>query len=136
MGLEVSVSRSSVASLHAAVVGERAWVVTASTVDISSDPTEEALVDGRTEGLLAVTSSGRFEVASSGMVVEAGVMVSSELSGSSEGKTASVTATAGVCVSSCGELVELGSTEGTEVDVGSLEMWSAAVVSRDKVITL
>lgn len=127
MGLEVC--RSSVASLHAAVVGEGAWVVTVSTIDISSDPTEEALVEGRTEGLLAVGSSG--------MVVEAEVMVSSELSGSSEGKTASIIATAGVCASSCGELVEeLGSTEGTEVDVGSLEMWSAAVVSREKVISL
>lgn len=127
MGLEVC--RSSVASLHAAVVGEGAWVVTVSTIDISSDPTEEALVEGRTEGLL--------EVGSSGMVVEAEVMVSSELSGSSEGKTASIIATAGVCASSCGELVEeLGSTEGTEVDVGSLEMWSAAVVSREKVISL
>lgn len=127
MGLEVC--RSSVASLHAAVVGEGAWVVTVSTIDISSDPTEEALVEGRTEGLL--------EVGSSGMVVEAVVMVSSELSGSSEGKTASIIATAGVCASSCGELVEeLGSTEGTEVDVGSLEMWSAAVVSREKVISL
>lgn len=135
MGLEVC--RSSVASLHAAVVGEGAWVVTASTIDISSDPTEEALVEGRTEGLLAVTSSGWLEVGSSGMVVEAGVMVSSELSGSSEGKTTSIIATAGVCASSCGELVEeLGSTEGTEVDVGSLEMWSAAVVSRQKVISL
>lgn len=127
MGLEVC--RSSVASLHAAVVGEGAWVVTVSTIDISSDPTEEALVEGRTEGLL--------EVGSSGMVVEAEVMVSSELSGSSEGKTASIIATAGVCASGCGELVEeLGSTEGTEVDVGSLEMWSAAVVSREKVISL
>lgn len=127
MGLEVC--RSSVASLHAAVVGEGAWVVTASTIDISSDPTEEALVEGRTEGLLAVGSSG--------MVEEAEVMVSSELSGSSEGKTASIIATAGVCASSCGELVEeLGSTEGTEVDVGSLEMWSAAAVSREKVISL
>lgn len=127
MGLEVC--RSSVAILHAAVVGEGAWVVTASTIDISSDPTEEALVEGRTEGLLAVGSSG--------MVEEAEVMVSSELSGSSEGKTASIIATAGVCASSCGELVEeLGSTEGTEVDVGSLEMWSAAAVSREKVISL
>lgn len=124
MGLEVC--RSSVAILHAAVVGEGAWVVTASTIDISSDPTEEALVEGRTEGLLAVGSSG--------MVEEAEVMVSSELSGSSEGKTASIIATAGVCASSCGELVEeLGSTE---VNVGSLEMWSAAVVSREKVISL
>lgn len=127
MGLEVC--RSSVAILHAAVVGEGAWVVTASTIDISSDPTEEALVEGRTEGLLAVGSSG--------MVEEAEVMVSNELSGSSEGKTASIIATAGVCASSCGELVEeLGSTEGTEVDVGSLEMWSAAAVSREKVISL
>lgn len=127
MGLEVC--RSSVAILHAAVVGEGAWVVTASTIDISSDPTEEALVEGRTEGWLAVGSSG--------MVEEAEVMVSSELSGSSEGKTASIIATAGVCASSCGELVEeLGSTEGTEVDVGSLEMWSAAAVSREKVISL
>lgn len=127
MGLEVC--RSSVAILHAAVVGEGAWVVTASTIDISSDPTEEALVEGRTEGWLAVGSSG--------MVEEAEVMVSSELSGSSEGKTASIIATAGVCASSCGELVEeLGSTEGTEVDIGSLEMWSAAAVSREKVISL
>lgn len=135
MGLEVC--RSSVAILHAAVVGEGAWVVTASTIDISSDPTEEALVEGRTEGLLAVTSSGWLAVGSSGMVEEAEVMVSNELSGSSEGKTASIIATAGVCASSCGELVEeLGSTEGTEVDVGSLEMWSAAAVSREKVISL
>lgn len=133
----MSVSRSSVASLHAAVVGEGAWVVTASTIDISSDPTEEALVEGRTEGLLALTSSGWVEVGSSGMVVEAGVMVSSELSGSSEGKTASIIVTAGVCVSSCGELVEeLGSTEGIKVDIGSLEVWSAAAVSREKVISL
>lgn len=125
----MSVSSSSVASLHAAVVGEGVWVVTASTIDISSDPTEEALVEGRTEGL--------FEVGSSGMVVEAEVMGSRELSGSSEGKTASIIVTAGVCVASCGELVEeLGSTEGTKVEVGSLEMWSAAVVSRGKVISM